>query len=68
MFAVFTATVSQMLQRIVALAPIGVAVVDNHRDQIDADRAVHVHRLRDRLEAATPRSAVDRRTLRRGLM
>jgi two-component system, OmpR family, sensor histidine kinase SenX3 len=27
-------TVSQMLQRIVALAPIGIAVVDNHRDVV----------------------------------
>jgi two-component system, OmpR family, sensor histidine kinase SenX3 len=43
-------TVSQMLQRIVALAPIGVAVVDNHRDVVFVNaRAQELGLVRDRL-------------------
>ena len=43
-------TVSQMLQRIVALAPIGVAVVDNHRDVVFMNaRAQELGLVRDRL-------------------
>ena len=43
-------TVSQMLQRIVALSPIGVAVVDNHRDVVFMNaRAQELGLVRDRL-------------------
>src|SRR5246500_2789802 len=43
-------TVSQMLQRIVALAPTGVAVVDNHRDVVFMNaRAQEFGVVRDRL-------------------
>jgi two-component system, OmpR family, sensor histidine kinase SenX3 len=43
-------TVSQMLQRIVALAPTGVAVVDNHRDVVFMNaRAQELGLVRDRL-------------------
>ena len=43
-------TVSQMLQHIVALAPIGVAVVDNHRDVVFVNaRAQELGLVRDRL-------------------
>jgi two-component system, OmpR family, sensor histidine kinase SenX3 len=43
-------TVSQMLQRIVALAPTGVAVVDNHRDVVFMNaRAQELGVVRDRL-------------------
>ena len=43
-------TVSQMLQRIVALAPVGVAVVDIHRDVVFMnDRAAELGLIRDRL-------------------
>ncbi len=43
-------TVSQMLQRIVALSPTGVAVVDNHRDVVFMNaRAQELGLVRDRL-------------------
>ena len=43
-------TVSQMLQRIVALAPTGMAVVDNHRDVVFMNaRAQELGLVRDRL-------------------
>ncbi|MGE5693996.1 MAG: sensor histidine kinase, partial [Candidatus Sericytochromatia bacterium] len=43
-------TVSQMLQRIVALAPIGIAVVDNHRDVVFLNaRAEELGLVTDRL-------------------
>ena len=43
-------TVSQMLQRIVVLAPTGVAVVDNHRDVVFMNaRAQELGLMRDRL-------------------
>lgn len=43
-------TVSQMLQRIVALAPIGMAVVDNHRDVVFMNaRAQELGLVTDRL-------------------
>ncbi|MBV9513957.1 MAG: sensor histidine kinase [Mycobacteriaceae bacterium] len=43
-------TVSQMLQRIVALAPTGVAVVDNHRDVVFMNaRAQELRLVRDRV-------------------
>ena len=43
-------TVSQMLRRIVALAPIGMAVVDNHRDVVFMNaRAQELGLVRDRL-------------------
>jgi two-component system, OmpR family, sensor histidine kinase SenX3 len=42
-------TVSQMLQRIVALMPLGAAVVDSHRDVVYLnDRAVELGLVRDR--------------------
>ncbi|CAN5166691.1 two-component system sensor histidine kinase SenX3 [soil metagenome] len=43
-------TVSQMLQRIVSLAPVGVAVVDIHRDVVFMnERAVELGLIRERL-------------------
>ncbi|MEO8815558.1 MAG: sensor histidine kinase, partial [Mycobacterium sp.] len=43
-------TVSQMLTRIVALAPLGTAVVDTHRDVVFRnDRATELGLVRDRL-------------------
>jgi len=43
-------TVSQMLQHVVSLAPIGMVVVDNHRDVVFInDRAVELGLVRDRL-------------------
>src|ERR1700739_1427180 len=45
-------TVSQMLQRIVVLAPTGVAVVDNHRDVVFLNaRRQQLGLMRDRLLA-----------------
>ena len=43
-------TVSQMLQHVVSLAPIGMVVVDTHRDVVFInDRAVELGLVRDRL-------------------